>query len=63
VSAVAGIVCRVKPGEQVSEGEPLLELHTERPDRLDWAREALRGAIEIADEATERQDVVLEVIK
>ena len=37
MSAAAGIVCRVKPGEQVVEGQPLLELHTEQSDRVAWA--------------------------
>ena len=47
VSATAGVVCRVKPGEEVTEGQPLLELHTDEPARLGWARDALKGAIAI----------------
>ena len=63
VSAAAGIVCRVKPGEQVVEGQPLLELHTEQSDRVAWARAALSGAVVIADEGPGTGEVVLEVIK
>ncbi len=62
VSATAGVVCRVKPGEEVTEGQPLLELHTDEPARLDWARDALKGAIAIVDEPRAPTPVVLEVI-
>ena len=63
VSAVAGIVCCVKPGEEVAKGQPLLELHTEDRDRLAWARQVLEGSIEIGDNPPARVPVVLEVIK
>jgi len=62
VSATAGVVCRVKPGEEVTEGQPLLELHTDEPACLDWARDALKGAIAIVDEPRAPTPVVLEVI-
>jgi len=63
VSAAAGILCRVKPGDEVAKGQPLLELHTEQQDRLAWARAALVGAVVIADEGPGSGAVVLEVIK
>jgi thymidine phosphorylase len=63
VSAVAGIVCCVKPGEEVAKGQPLLELHTEEGGRLVWARQALEGSIEIGDNPPAPMPVVLEVIK
>jgi thymidine phosphorylase len=63
VSAVAGIVCRVTPGEEVAKGQPLLELHTEDPGRLAWARQALEGSIEIGDSPPAPVPIVLEVIK
>jgi len=62
VSAVAGVVCQVKPGDKVTEGQPLLELHTERPERFDWGRQALEGAIAIGDQPPASVPVVLEVI-
>ena len=62
VSASAGVVCRIKPGEKVTEGQALLELHTDQPERLDWAREALKDAIAIGDQPPAPTSVVLEVI-
>ena len=49
-SASAGVRCLVKPGEPVTKGQPVLELHTDDPARLERAREALRGALEVAPE-------------
>ncbi|CAM05743.1 thymidine phosphorylase [Saccharopolyspora erythraea NRRL 2338] len=46
----AGIVCRAKPGEEVAQGSPLLELHTDTPEAFEAAREALQGAFTIAGE-------------
>jgi len=63
VSAVAGIVCRVSPGDEVVTGQPLLELHTEEPDRIAWALDAIEGAIAIGKEAPPVMPIVLEVIK
>lgn len=62
VSAAAGVVCRVKPGEAVISGEPVLELHADDPDRIGWARQALGSAVEISDEPLAPAPVVLEVI-
>jgi thymidine phosphorylase len=47
VSPTAGVCCLVKPGEPVEKGQPLLELHTDDPARLERAREALHGALVI----------------
>jgi thymidine phosphorylase len=55
-------VCRIKPGEKVTEGQALLELHTDQSERLDWAREALTDAIAIGDQPPAPTSVVLEVI-
>jgi len=59
VSASAGIICLVKPGEKVGKGQPLLELRTDDPARLDRARQALQGAIAIGDEAPAPGPLVL----
>jgi thymidine phosphorylase len=56
-------MCRVKPGEDVVKGQPLLELHTEEPERLTWARDALEGAIVVGDQTPVATPIVLEVIK
>ncbi len=47
VSPVAGVVCLAKPGDPVEEGQPLLELHAESPERFARALEALADAVEI----------------
>ena len=49
MSAAAGVICLAKPGERVECGQPLLQLRGDEPDRFGRAREALAGAIEIAD--------------
>ncbi|HEX9066163.1 MAG TPA: thymidine phosphorylase, partial [Streptosporangiaceae bacterium] len=50
VSAGAGIICLAKPGEQVSRGQPVLELRTDEPERFERARQALAAGIEIGPE-------------
>jgi len=46
VSAVAGVVVLAKPGERIEAGAPLLELHTDDPERIPRALVALDGAAE-----------------
>ncbi len=62
VSATAGIICRAKPGEPVSAGQPVLELHIDDPARLAGALEALAGAIEIGPEPPPPPTLILERI-
>ena len=62
MSPSAGVVCRVKPGEPVTEGAVLLELHVDDPARLDRARDALDGAYEIGDHAPPERPLVLDRI-
>jgi thymidine phosphorylase len=62
VSAAAGIVLRAKPGDRVTAGEPLLELHTDDPARIDRALAALAGATAIGDTAPTGGPVVLDRI-
>jgi thymidine phosphorylase len=63
VDPAAGIICRVKPGEQVAPGQPLLELHTNRPNTLPAAREALTNAYEIAETPPPPTDLVRDVLR
>jgi thymidine phosphorylase len=63
VSAGAGIVCLAKPGDKVSEGETLLELHADEPVRFDAALTALEDAFEIEGEPPEPQEMILERIR
>jgi thymidine phosphorylase len=49
VSAGAGVVLLAKPGDTVTEGQPLLELHADDPARFDRALEALEGGFGIGE--------------
>lgn len=48
VSAAAGIICLVKPGERVTKGQPILELRTDEEHRFGIAIAALEGAAAIS---------------
>ncbi|MEO6712510.1 MAG: thymidine phosphorylase [Mycobacteriales bacterium] len=62
VSATAGIVWHARPGDEVSEGQPLLELHVDDASRLASAREALDGAVDIGDSPPQLRPLVIERI-
>ncbi len=49
VSPGAGVVCRAKPGDEVTAGDVLAEMHTDDADRLDGARAALGAALTIGE--------------
>jgi thymidine phosphorylase len=48
VQAGAGVRWHARPGDQVSEGQPLMTLLTDEPTRFDRAIEALEGAFDVA---------------
>jgi thymidine phosphorylase len=48
VSAAAGLICLAKPGDQVRQGQPLVELRADDPERFGGAVAALDGAVTIA---------------
>ena len=52
VSPVAGVELHAKPGDQVTEGQPLLTLHADDAARFDRALESLTDAIEISGSYT-----------
>jgi thymidine phosphorylase len=60
VDAAAGVVCRVRPGDAVAAGDVLLELHTDRPERLERALQSLEGAVVVAESAPPVQPLVLD---
>jgi thymidine phosphorylase len=47
VQAGAGVVLHAKPGDAVTEGAPLMTLHTDEPGRFERALEALEGAYDV----------------
>jgi thymidine phosphorylase len=51
VQAGAGVEWHARPGDAVRQGEPLLTLHTDDPERFPRALEALAGAYAIGDSA------------
>ncbi|WP_338600071.1 thymidine phosphorylase [Saccharopolyspora sp. SCSIO 74807] len=63
VQHAAGIRCLAKPGDHVTEGDPLLELHTDTPDRLPAAREALTDAIAITADAFTPSPLILDTVR
>ena len=64
VQAGAGVEIHAKPGDTVREGDVLLTLHTDTPERFERAEAALEGGIEVAPEGTshEATPVVLDRI-
>jgi thymidine phosphorylase len=63
VQAAAGVLCLAKPGDPVTAGQPLLELHTDTPDAVPAALAALEGGFSIADSAPEPGPIVVETIR
>ncbi|WP_030382632.1 MULTISPECIES: thymidine phosphorylase [unclassified Streptomyces] len=53
VQAAAGVELHAKPGDRVEQGQPLLTLHTDTPDRFEYALQALDGACDIAAKGAE----------
>ncbi|MFJ8749902.1 thymidine phosphorylase [Streptomyces sp. NPDC102441] len=52
VQAGAGVELHAKPGDTVTEGQPLLTLHTDTPEKFDYAIDALPGSYDIAPAGT-----------
>ncbi|MGY0018246.1 thymidine phosphorylase [Streptomyces sp. cg35] len=53
VQAAAGVELHAKPGDSVFAGQTLMTLHTDTPERFDYALEALTGAYDIAPAGTD----------
>ena len=62
VSPVVGAICLKKPGEQVTQGEPIIELRAEDPRLFDVALAALEGAVDIGDDRVEPEALIVERI-
>ncbi|MGS0686189.1 thymidine phosphorylase [Nakamurella sp. GG22] len=65
VQQAAGVLCLAKPGDTVTVGSPLFELHTDTPERFAAALDELAGAVTIAPAGTavQRPPLVLDVIR
>jgi thymidine phosphorylase len=64
VQAGAGIEMHAKPGDPVTQGQPLLTLHTDTPERFEYALQAVEGSYDIGAAGTDftASPVVLERI-
>jgi thymidine phosphorylase len=60
VSYTAGIRCLAKPGDYVSQGDPVLELYADDPARFAPAIEVLGGALTIASERPPALPLILD---
>jgi thymidine phosphorylase len=49
VQSGAGVVWHARPGDAVTEGQPLFTLQTDEPERFDRALESLEGGYDIGD--------------
>jgi thymidine phosphorylase len=65
VQAAAGLLCLAKPGDEISVGAPLFELHTDTPERIPAARAELAKAVEIAPSGTRvpHRSIVMDTIR
>lgn len=52
VQAGAGVVWHARPGDAVTEGQPLLTLLTDEPERFERALESLEGGYDVGDDAS-----------
>jgi thymidine phosphorylase len=59
VSAAAGVVLRVRPGDTVRAGDPLFELRTDDGSKIPAALAAAGGAVVVADTAPEPVPLIL----
>lgn len=62
VQAAAGVVLHAKPGDRVVEGQPLLTLHTDTPERFERSLAALDSAFEVGDSFTGSGSVVIDSV-
>jgi thymidine phosphorylase len=63
VQAGAGVEWHARPGDEVNEGDPLLTLHTDEPDRFERALAALENAFDVSDDkAFEPRQLILDRI-
>lgn len=62
VQAGAGVELHAKPGDTVREGQPLMTLHTDTPERFARATEALADAVDVTNGAYQPTPLVIDRI-
>ncbi len=62
VQAAAGVTWSAAVGDRVTKGQPLFALHTDTPERIERAKDALVGAVSYSDQPSARGPLVLERI-
>jgi pyrimidine-nucleoside phosphorylase len=62
IDHAVGVVCLLKPGDRVAEGEPLAEIHAATEADADEAARELRAAYILADDPPSERSVVLDVL-
>jgi thymidine phosphorylase len=62
VQAGAGVEWHARPGDTVTEGQPLLTLHTDEPERFDRALASLDGGFDIAETTYHPTPLILDRI-
>ena len=62
VQAGAGVVWHARPGDAVTEGQPLFTLLTDEPRRFDRALASLEGGFDIGDGPFTAQDLIIDRI-
>ena len=62
VSFGAGVLLKVRPGDPVTRGQPLLELRTDEGSRMATARDAAEHAVSVAQAAPDRRPIVIDRI-
>jgi thymidine phosphorylase len=62
VQAAAGVTWHAGLGDPVRAGQPLFELHTDTPERIDRAKQAIAGAVQIGAQPLAHTPVVKERI-
>ncbi|MPZ00747.1 MAG: thymidine phosphorylase [Actinophytocola sp.] len=63
VQYAAGVRLLARPGERVTAGQPLAELHTDTPDAVPGAVAALTDGVRIAESAPEPGPLVLDIMR
>jgi len=62
IDHAVGVVCLLKPGDRVAEGEPLAEIHAATEADAHEAAQELRAAYLLSDEPPPERSVVLDVL-